>query len=112
MKKIRITSTTKNSKELRLEIYKAMLAFIKEKVDEACYGSGFCFAIKTVTGILHNSDSEFNFYRELNAKTVYKELECYKPPENEFGSYWFYTDEKGTKKRIKILEKIIKEMEK
>jgi hypothetical protein len=110
MRKIKITHTTRNTKPLRLEIYKAMLAFIKEeeKSNYGCYNAGFCLAIAEVTNIFSGSNSKFNFFDSTFKKTAYKELEAYKP--EDYFAYWFPRTPEGTNKRIKILETIIKEM--
>jgi hypothetical protein len=109
---IKISSETKNTKVLRLKIYKAML---KKLVEYEChdYPLGFCFLVTEVTNIEGHETNKFNLYcahPNSNVDVVYKELIAHKPRKTG-RMYWFDTDEKGTKKRIQILEEIIQKME-
>jgi hypothetical protein len=97
---ITITEKTRNNKALRLRIYKEALEIIKRKD----YITGFCFALRKVLYVPTNG-----YLSGYKIKKYYPELEKYRP--NDYCIYWFKRDEQGQKKRIKILKKIIKEME-
>lgn len=104
---IRITEKTRNTKALRLRIYKAALTYIIEHINcDGKFNGGFCKAIySSLTG---DKDGRFDPYNYIGI--TYEELKDYMPKKIYLG-YWFWTDKKGTQKRIKILKKVIKQME-
>lgn len=114
MKKLVITALTRNTKALRLKIYKAALELMQEHVNKyGLFMGGFCSAIANSTYVPPSLDrhfTRFNPYFELE-RSVYKELLKYKP-NTDGRTYWFSRDIVGSERRIAILEEIIKEMSK
>lgn len=131
MKEIVITPKTRNTKSLRLRIYKAMLAFIldyKAKEKGGYYPLGFCFANKHVLTYKDLDGKEVKFYSISShglkdmfnmfhlyawslGHSVYKELLAYKPDGVNNSGAWFVGFEDCDEHRIKILKVIIAKME-
>lgn len=105
--KIKITSRTKDTPELRKEIYKKALAIIKRDYKKfGYYNLGICRAIENITDG-RNNHYRFSFYSQDN---VFVELAAWKPINSSHKDYWFPLDAEGTSKRIAILEEIISKM--
>jgi len=95
---IKITEKTRNTPALRLKIYKEALNIIIN--NSVC---GFCFK-QSITPIVMDFPN-FNPYRK-GIMENYPELSKYEPTSHDL--WWF----NGTPNpRIKILKKVIKEME-
>jgi hypothetical protein len=116
---IEIKKGTRNTKSLRLKIYKEALKIIIEDK-----GVGFCAAIGcTITfndDLYSGCDDENDSVDFLLAlerfdtfdrfEDNYPELYEHRPKKSN--EYWFPLNDYGQKKRIKILEKVIADMEK
>lgn len=103
------TLTSKIQPTRRLEIYKAMLAFMerREKELNMPYQNGFCFALKLV-----KKEYEPPMFQNLSK---YPELRQYRPAERSYKlkhtGYWFERGTfQGAEIRKKILREIIEEM--
>ena len=98
-----VTPKTKITAAFRLKVYKAMLKLIKESIEKTGeYGTGFCTALKD-TPILKDAP-------ELCRMYIYEELANFKPKVT-YGNYWLPTDTRGDQTRMRILRKIIYDME-
>lgn len=109
---IEIKDSIRNTKALRKRIYEATLEYIKQQVTDKneLYCFGFCSAISHVVECwIGRKTGRFYGYWLPEKESVYKELKAYEPKDND-NAYWFDRDYEGMQKRIKILEKIIKEM--
>lgn len=97
--------------ERRLQIYKAMLAFIERRENETDmpYQHGFCFALNLV-----KERHEPPIFQQLSK---YPELRQYKPAERPYqlrcSGYWFERGTpQGAENRKNILREIIVQMQK
>lgn len=92
----------------RLEMYESMLNYINEMIaNDGKYPFGFCYAISWV-----RECNEPDAYQKGVIKRYYPELYKRKPKRHkvDYTGYWWYCDEKGTARRILILEIIIAQM--
>ena len=98
-----VTPKTKITAAFRLKVYKAMLKLIEESIEKTGeYSTGFCSALRDVS-ILKNTP-------ELCRMYIYEELAAFKPKVT-FGNYWLPTDARGDQTRMRILRRIIYDME-
>lgn len=88
-----------------LKIYEKCLEFMKK---DEFVSFGYCWYLNRIT-----KRHDRNFYKASIFKKYCPRLFEYKPEKKDHGTeYWFKTDLKGKKKRMKILEEIILEMKK
>jgi len=114
---IPISNETRNTKIIRKKIYCEALRIIENSKINGVYTYGFCLTIELAVSNLLFFDQFVSYIQKnryyLNNKSIYKELLKYKPKEKNLslGCYWFPVGTKiGTKKRIEILQSIIKSM--
>jgi hypothetical protein len=105
----------RNTKKLRIKIYKNAI-----NLYDNFTAIGFCsILLRSAYSVLYSSTDVSMIYNNnvpINFRTYYgniienyPELAKYEP--KVYNNYWFPTDSKGIAKRIRILKKIIKEME-
>ena len=107
--KIKVMKNTRNTPELRLQIYKAMLKFIERQtnINDGVYENGFCLAYKSaldVDTMAYHVNNKF-----ISMRSTCKELIKYEPV--TYTNYWFDNTACGTRRRIKILNDVILELE-
>ena len=107
-----ITSKTKNTKSIRLEIYKAVLEyFIKFRPF-----NGICNIItiivlgdvKNASAIDDTNNTNFETYYDLQKN--FPELAKYEP--KTYSMFWFPLNDRGTQQRIDVLKQIVADLEK
>ena len=107
MEKIKITERTRNTPEIRLQIYKAMFEYLNDKLKcGEYYPYGFCIIFaESIEN--HGIDYNSNF---TSMSRILHELIKYRP-HTLMNGYWFSCNYDGSHHRLHILKQVISGLE-
>lgn len=100
------------SKERKIKIYRGALKVLKNQLKKPIsHRDGICFSIYTKLSFEEKIKIEDNII--ISMRSMFSEVWKYEPKTFEkYGTHWFPLTDEGIKKRIEILETVIKELTK